>query len=309
MIVRRAFLVLLLICLGCSAQSPPASSPSPAAAPAADLTHAIQREVRSHYSLPAEVNVILGPLRSSEFANYDALTVTFASPEKKQEFEFLLSHDHKTLIRMTKMDLTTDPYADVMKKIDVSGRPTRGNKDAKVVVVNYDDFECPFCSRMHSTLFPGLFKEYGDRVLFIYKDYPLEEIHPWAVHAAVNANCLAAQNSDAYWDYADYLHANQRSISGEKKGDGQNAELDKLATLQAEKHNLDLVKLQACVKAQDEKTVRASMQEGDKVGVDATPTMFVNGQKLDGAVPAEDVRLALDQALKDAGVAPPEHKN
>ena len=104
---------------------------------------------------------------------------------------------------MTKLDLTNDPYAEIMKKIDVSGRPTRGNKDAKVVVVNYDDFECPFCSRMHATLFPGIFKEYGDRVLFIYKDYPLEEIHPWAVHAAVNANCLAAQNADAYWDYAD----------------------------------------------------------------------------------------------------------
>ena len=107
MIVRRAFLVLLLICLGCSAQSPPVLQ---APAPAADITHAIEREVRAHYSLPPDVKVILGPLRSSEFANYDALTVTFASPTKKQEFEFLLSHDHKTLIRMTKMDLTVDPY-------------------------------------------------------------------------------------------------------------------------------------------------------------------------------------------------------
>lgn len=300
MIVRRAFLVLLVICLGCSAQSP--------SSPPSDINRVVERQVRAHYSLPPDVKVILGPLRSSEFANYDALTVTFASPNKKQEFEFLLSRDHKMLVRMTKLDLTSDPFAAVMKKIDVSGRPTRGNKDAKVTVVNYDDFECPFCSRMHQTLFPGLFKEYGDRVLFIYKDYPLEEIHPWAVHAAVNANCLAAQNSDAYWDYADYLHANQHAISSEKGRDGQNAELDKLATLQAQKHNLDVAKLQACVKAQDEKAVRASMQEGEKVGVDATPTMFVNGQKLDGAVPPDEVRLALDQALMDAGVAPPEHK-
>jgi protein-disulfide isomerase len=200
---------------------------------------------------------------------------------------------------MTKMDLTADP---------VGGRPTRGNRDAKVTVVNYDDFECPFCSRMHSTLFPGLFKEYGDRVLFIYKDYPLEEIHPWAMHAAVNANCLGAQNNDAYWDYADYLHGNQHAISAEKGRDGQNAELDKLAIQQAQKHNLDVAKLQACVKTQDEKAVRASMHEGDNIGVEATPAMFVNGQKLDGAVPAEEIRAALDQALKDAGVAPPEHK-
>ncbi len=299
MIVRRAFVVLLLVCLGCSAQSPPA--------PPSDIARAIERQVRAHYALEPDVKVILGPLRSSEFANYDALTVTFARPGKKQDFEFLLSRDHKTLIRITKLDLTTDPYAEIMKKIDVNGRPTRGNKDAKVTVVNYDDFECPFCSRMHTTLFPGLFKEYGDRVLFIYKDYPLEEMHPWAVHAAVDANCLAAQNNDAYWDYADTLHGNQDAIKA-KGRDGWNAELDRLAGAQGQRHNLDVAKLQACVKAQDEKAVRASMREAETVGVDSTPTMFVNGQKLDGAVPADEVRMALDQALKDAGVATPERK-
>lgn len=295
--VRRAFLVLLMICLGCSAQSPPS-----------DIARLVERQVRARYTIPPDVNVVVGTLRSSEFANYDALTVTIGGASKKQDLEFLLSRDHKTLVRLTRFDLTRDPYAEILKKIDVGGRPTRGNKDAKVTVVNYDDFECPFCSRMHTTLFPGLFKEYGDRVLFIYKDYPLEEIHPWAVHAAVNANCLAAQNADAFWDYADTLHGNQDAIKA-KGRDGWNAELDRLASAQGQRHNLDVPKLQACVKAQDEKAVRASMHEGDSVGVEATPTMFVNGQKLDGAVPPDEVRLALDQALKDAGVAPPEHKS
>ncbi len=195
-----------------------------------------------------------------------------------------------------------------MKKIDVSGRPTRGNKDAKVTIVNFDDFECPFCSRVHATLFPGLFKEYGDRVLFIYKDYPIDEIHPWAMHAAVDANCLGAQNNDAYWEYADYLHNNGSAVSGQKNPDGWNAELDKLANLQGERHKLDVPKLQACLKAQDENAVRASIREGEALGVEATPTMFVNGRKLDGAVPAEEIRTVLDQALNDAGVTPPEHK-
>jgi protein-disulfide isomerase len=295
--MRRAFVAVLLICLGCSAQSPPS-----------DVARLVERQVRSHYAIPSDVKVVVGALRPSEFPNYDALTVTMSSSNKKQELEFLLSRDHKALVRFTKFDLTSDPYAEIMKKIDVSGRPARGNINAKVTVVNYDDFECPFCSRMHTALFPGLFKEYGDRVLFIYKDYPLEEIHPWAVHAAVNANCLGAQNGDAYWDYADYLHANQSAINGERGRDGQNAELDKLAALQGQKHNLDVGKLQACLKAQDDKAVRASIHEGNTVGVDATPTMFVNGQKLDGAVPVDEVRGALDRALKDAGVAPPERK-
>ena len=297
---RRAFFVLLLVCLGCSAQ------PAPSAPP--DVARLLERQVRSTYSVPSEVKVIVGQLRPSEFPNFDALTITFDESGKKKDYEFLLAKDRKTLIRMTRIDLTKDPYAEVMKKIDVTGRPARGAKDAKVVAVNYDDFECPFCSRMHSALFPTLLKEYGDRVRFIYKDYPLDEIHPWAIHAAVDANCLAAQNGDAYWDFADYLHANQKEISSEKTRDGQNSALDKLAIQQGLKHNLDAAKLQACVKTQDDSAVRASQREGDKLGVSATPAMFVNGQKIDGAVPIEEVRAVLDSALKDAGVAPPEHK-
>jgi protein-disulfide isomerase len=291
MIVRRAFLLLLVICLGCSAQSAPP-----------EIGQLVERHVRAYYTLPPEMKVSIGPTRPSEFPNYDALTVTLDNYGKKQDLEFLLSKDHKTLIRMARMDLTQDPYAAIMKKIDVTGRPTRGNKDAKVVAVNYDDFECPFCSRLHQEIFPTIFKEYGERVLFIYKDFPLDEIHPWAMHAAVDANCLAAQNNDSYWEYADYLHANQRSIGGI-------AELDRLATLQAQKHSLDAPKLQACLKAQDDKAVRASMQEGQGVGVNATPAMFVNGVKVDGAVPPNELRTVLDRALKDAGVAPPDHKS
>lgn len=323
--VRRAFLFLLLICLGCAAQSP-----SP------DIVRLVEKHVRATYSIPMDVKVVMGPLRASEFPNYDALTITFDNGEKKQDYEFLLSKDHKTLLRTTRLDLTKDPYAEVMKKIDVAGRPTRGNKSAKVIAVNYDDFQCPYCSKMHESLFPTLFSEYGDRVLFIYKDYPLEEIHPWAVHAAVDANCLAAQNNDAYWDYADYLHRNREEVNKEYKEKGRaaanaaaekhfkkedadaeynekglaaaKAALDKLATQQGEKHGLDGAKLQACLKVQDDKAVRASMKEGDKVGVSATPAMFVNGAKVDGALPIEELRPIFDRALLEEGVAVPEHK-
>jgi protein-disulfide isomerase len=289
---RRSFLVLLLVCLGCSAQ------PAPSAAP--DVVKLLERQVRATYSVPAEVKVLIGPTHASDFPNYEALTITFDDSGKKKDYDFLLAKDRKTLLRMTKIDLTVDPYAEVMKKIDLTGRPTRGARNAKVVAVNFDDFQCPFCSQMHSNLFPTLLKEYGDRVQFIYKDYPLDEIHPWAIHAAVDANCLAAQNPDAYWDFADYVHGNQKEINSAKTLEGRYAALDQLATQQGQKHNLDAAKLQACVKAQDDKAVRASQKEGDKVGVSATPAMFINGQKIDGAVPIEDLRSALDSALKDA---------
>jgi protein-disulfide isomerase len=150
-------------------------------------------------------------------------------------------------------------------------------------------------------------KEYGDRVTFIYKDYPLAEIHPWAIHAAVDANCLAAQNTDAYWDFADYIHANKREVDGEKTTGARFEAIDKIALLQGQKHNADATALQACIKAQKEDAVRASMKEGDDVGVSATPTLFINGQKIDGAVPSSAIRAALDNALKDVGQPVPQH--
>lgn len=294
---RRSFLILFLICLGCSAQS---VSP--------ELARTIERQVRAYYSVPSDVTVTIGELKPSEFPAYDSVAVTLNTGTAKRDYDFLVSKDRKTLIRMTKLDLTKDPYEEVAKKIDLNGRPIRGNKNAKVIAVNFDDFECPFCSRMHQTLFPELLKEYGDRVAFVYKDFPLSEIHPWATHAAVDANCLGAQNGDAYWDFADYIHSNQGEINSEKGRDAQFAALDKLTLAQGQKHNVDLTKLQSCVKAQDTSAVQASVRQGESVDVSATPTMFVNGMKThDGALSLEEIRAMLDQALRDAGENPPQH--
>jgi protein-disulfide isomerase len=295
---RRSLFVLLMICLGCAAQS---ATPT-------DTTKAIERQVRVFYSIPPQVKILVSATKPSEFTNYDEVTITFDSGDnKKQDYKFLLSKDGKSLVRLTKMDLTKDPYAEVMKKIDVTGRPARGNKNAKVVAVNYDDFECPFCSRMHQELFPQLLKEYGDRIVIIYKDFPLKEIHPWAIHAAVDANCLAAQNTDAYWGFADYIHSNQPQVNAQKGRDAQYTEVDKIATEQGQKNNVDAAKLQACIKAQNDEAVRVSMHEADSLGITATPTMYVNGEKIDGAVPPEEIRAVFDRALTEAGVAPPEH--
>jgi protein-disulfide isomerase len=160
---------------------------------------------------------------------------------------------------------------------------------------------------MHETLFPEVFKEYGDRVTFIYKDDPLSEIHPWAIHAAVDANCLAAQSADAYWDFADYIHANKLEVDSERTPGARFAALDKMTLLQGQKHSVDPAKLQSCVKDQNEDAVRASMKEADDLGINGTPAIFINGQKLDGAVPIAEVRAALDAALKDAGEPVPQH--
>ncbi len=297
-LIRRSLFVLLAICLGCVAQSAPP-----------DLARKIEHQMRVTYTIPAEVKIKVGDISpSSDIPGYDTVSVNIEGGDgKAKDYKFLLSKDRNTMLRVTKFDLSKDPYQELMSKIDVSGRPVRGAKGAKVVVVNFDDFECPFCSRMHSTLFPEILKEYGDRVMFVYKDYPLVDIHPWAVHTAVDANCLANQNGDAYWDFADTIHANKADVDAQKTPESRFDAIDKMAIAQGQKHNLDAGKLQACVKAQNEDSVRASMKEADGLGVNATPTLFINGQKIDGAIPVGQLRAALDTALRDAGQPVPQH--
>lgn len=294
--LRNSFVILLLCCVGCSAQSLPA-----------DTTRSIERQIRASYHLASSVQIQVGPILPSDFANYDAVKLTFADGAKKKEYDFLISKDRKTLFRLTKFDLSKDPNQELMSKIDLKGRPTRGNKDAKVVLVNFDDFQCPFCSRLHQTLFPEIYKEYGDRVLFVYKDFPLVEMHNWAIHAAVNANCLAQQNSDAYWDFADYIHTNQKQVNSQHGQEAQTAELDRITLLQGQQHNLDIAKLQTCIKTQKDDSIEASMKEGESLGVSATPVLFVNGEEVDGALPIDELRSVLDRALTQAGVSIPVH--
>ena len=292
--MKRGSVLLLLLCAGCSAQQ--AVSP--------ELTTKIQRQIQSQYDLPPSVKVDVGPRRPSDFPTYDTVTITLSGSGREQKVDFLLSQDGKTLAKVTKMDLTKDIYGERMSKIDVSGRPVRGNPNAKVTVVNYDDLQCPFCSRMHTTLMQEILPEYGDRIKIVYKDFPLS-IHPWASHSANDANCLAVENASAFWDFADYVHANQKAINGGQDLQKSTAELDRIALDMGKKHGADMTRLQACVKSQTDKPLKASMAEGEALGLNATPTLFINGQKLEGAVDADEVRAVLNAQLLAVGIQPP----
>ena len=286
-----------------AAKAPPPQTAAPASqAISPELERRLQNTIRSYYSesLPTEVNLTLGERHSSEIPGFDMLHVVFSAGDKHKTNDFLLSKDGNTLVRWLKIDVTPDP----MTHLD--GRPIRGNKDAKVTIVSYDDFECPYCSKMHQMLFPDLAKTYGDRIRFIYKDYPLDQIHPWAIHAAVDANCLAAQNNDAYWEFADLVHGDQKKIDGDRTSKARSTDaLDKAASEVGNKYFVNASRLQECVQKQDDSAVRASIADGDTLGVSATPTLFINGKRLEGAPPMSILRDEIDSALRSAGVEPP----
>ena len=168
---------------------------------------------------------------------YDTVAVTIDGGDgKHKDYKFLLSKDRYTLLRVTKFDLTKDPFAELMSKIDVKGRPSRGAKSAKVVVVNFDDFECPFCSRMHSTLFPEILQG-----IWRPRDFHLQGLSAGG-HSSVGDPCRGGcqlpgdQNDDAYWDFADYIHANKAEVDSEKRPRcAIRLSLDKMAMLQGQK--------------------------------------------------------------------------
>jgi protein-disulfide isomerase len=298
---RLRFLAGLLIAglaVGCKAQNAQHSTgPDPA------VDRRIEVLVRNQYSLPEDVHISIGARQPSQFTGYDTLPVTLTHDAKSQVVNFLISDDGGKLIQMTTLDLTKDP-ADA---VPIDGRPIRGNPNAKVTVINFDDLECPYCARMHEELFPATINHYKDLVRYVYKDDPLTELHPWAMHAAVDANCLAAQSGDVYWTYVDYLHAHGEEVTGADREVAKSyAALDRIARQEATLGKLDGAKLDACLAKQDESQVKASLKLAEDLNLDGTPAVIVNGEHVNGgAVPQDELWMAIDRALRAAGEQPP----
>jgi len=282
---------------GCKAQTTPPSSADPA------QQRRIETLVRNQFTLPADVSVTIGARKPSQFAGYDDLPITLSHESKSQVINFLISADGTKLVQMTTYDLTKDPAND----IPIAGRPIRGNPNAKVTVINFDDLECPFCARMHQELFPDTLDRYKGLVRFVYKDDPLTELHPWAMHAAVDANCLAEQSGEVYWTYVDYLHGHGDEITGADRNKAKSfAALDRIARQEATLARLDEPRLNACLAKQDESQVESSLALARSLDLDGTPAVIVNGERVNGgAVPEDDLWAIIDRALRAAGEQPP----
>jgi protein-disulfide isomerase len=265
-----------------------------------DIDRRIERQVRVYSEVPPDARVTIGGRIASAFTGYDTVPVTIEREGTRKVFTFLLSKDGQKLLYMKEFDLSEDPYTRAMKKIDTSHRPIRGTAEAKVTIVVYDDFQCPFCSRMYVTIFSEVMSRYRDKVRILIKDFPLTEAHPWAMRAAVDSQCLAQQDSEAYLEYSDYVHTHQQDFNQKSNASGPGSPLDSIAAEVGKKHGANATTLQACLAAQDKSAVQAAMREGAELGVTATPTFFVNGQEIEGVLTTEQLRVVLDRALAEA---------
>jgi protein-disulfide isomerase len=270
-----------------------------------ELARRVEVMVRNKSSIGLDYAMSFSLPTQSEIPGYDQVIATFTEMgEAPRTATFLLSTDGKTLAQFNKLDLSKDPK-DVVSQ---AGRPARGGgPNSPVLIVGFDDLECPFCAKMNAELIPAILSRYKDQVRIVYRDFPLDQ-HPWAMHAAVDANCLAAGSTEGYWNYVDYVHAHSEDIPYEEKSIPKADQmLDKLALDEGARQKVNQPELVACVLKQDTAKVKASVDEAlqEPLDVGQTPVLFINGEKVTGVVPVETIYQIIDGALIAAGQTPP----
>jgi protein-disulfide isomerase len=173
-----------------------------------------------------------------------------------------------------------------LDNVSVDDDPFLGPEDAPITIVEFSDFQCPYCAQFEEQTFNALLDKYKDKVRFVYRDFPLTSIHPDAMGAALAANC--ANEQDKFWQMHDAMFSSQRVT-----GVGTDA-VTKMATdLQ-----LDMDQFDDCVQKQKYSSeISHDMADGTSYGVTGTPTFFINGVRLVGAQPIEQFSAVIEQLL------------
>jgi len=257
-----------------SAQSDSKSSSNAAAAQdSAAIPKRIEDYLRKYYAWGPNYTVKVGTPKQSPIGDLYEVPVEVSTQGGSDSAIVYVSKDGHYMVRGDMQDLSADPLAENLSKLNLQGAASKGPADAKVVLVEFGDLECPVCRQLDYILRAVLPKY--PQVRLVFKDFPLESIHPWAMTASTTGRCVLQQSSDAFWKYHDAVYDNQDVISPENA-------YDKLTEL-AVQAGANADKLKTCVadpKTQDE--VRQTIAEGKALGVDATPTTFVDGRRLVG---------------------------
>jgi protein-disulfide isomerase len=196
-----------------------------------------------------------------------------------------------------------EPQAPQPVDISIEGSPVKGDPNAPMTIVEYSDYQCPFCARFAAQTMPTLLQEYIDtgKAKLVFKDFPLEQIHPNAQKAAEAARCVRelAGGDEAYWAMHDALFANQEAWGG-------SADPSELFAGYASAAGADAAAFGECLSSgRYTEAVQADLVEGLNLGVQGTPTFFIDGQAFVGAQPIENFRQAIAMVDEGLSIAPP----
>jgi len=238
---------------------------------------------RKYLIIGASEPTNLGDFKASGMPGLKQGTLDFG----RQQIPVLISDDGSQLIVGEILDTTVDPLQEIISKISLDNVPMKGNANAPITVVEYSDFQCPFCKR-GSDMLPGLLEEYDGKIKIVFKQYPLPN-HNWAKPSSIASLCAFEQGNDKFWEFHDMVFEKQKEISLQNSTDKFN-EIAKTI-------GLDQSKFDACIKdGKNAARVDAEMQEGQLIGVNSTPTFVVDGLIVPGA-DVQSVKNAIDSRM------------
>jgi protein-disulfide isomerase len=273
----RFTVILAATFAACAAQGqqPNAATATGAAGAPTQSQKNVEDYLRNLYAFGPDVKLIVGPLKESAVEGILETNIDVTIGENKENAKFYVSKDGRFLFRGDLSDMTKDPLAENLAKIRMTDAPAIGDPKAPVTIVEYSDFECPVCRNLHDAL-RGILPNYGGKVRVIFKDFPLEQLHPWARTAAIAGRCAYQQKPEAFWKVYDLIYDNQEIISA--------ANAWGKMTDYASQAELDADAFKSCMSSPEAgAAVNASHANGEKLEVTSTPTLFVNGRRMVGA--------------------------
>ena len=298
-----AFAALALTCLPACGQTQKKSAPVQQAAPAIDKV-AIEAYVRHLFAeWPAAAKIDVGDPKPSEVPGLREVIVTGSLQGQSVQQKLLFTPDGQRFILGTVYDLKQNPFRAEMAKLTTDSLPSLGTPGAPVLIVEFTDFQCPYCREEAKTLRANLIAAYPKEVRLYLKDYPLVQMHPWAKSAAIAGRCIFQQSPAAFWQYHDWIFEQQPQITPENLT-GKVMEF-------SQGKQIDGLQLKRCIDTRaTEAEVDRSIKEAQNLQVDATPTLFINGRRIATNLawaqlkPLIDNEIAYQKTAKNAGDQP-----
>lgn len=212
--------------------------------------------------------------------------VLLAKGNQQKEALYYITSDGDEVIEGEASPLSADPWASTRDRIELRGAPVKGSANAPVTIVEFSDLECPFCKQESSSL-RQLMSEDPGKVRLVFKFYPLTNIHPWSMQAAEAGVCVAEQGNQKFWDFEQAVFDAQEQITpADAAGRLRNF---------ASEAGAALAGYDSCLRSPKTKqAVEASIANGNSVGVQSTPTLYVNGRMIPGAIQSAELKLLVD---------------
>jgi|SRR5579862_7036548 len=231
------------------------------------------------------------PKPSAYLPGFSDLVVHLTYNGQRKDESYFISQDGKHLIKGEAYDTSKSPFQSNIDLLKTDNAPGYGAAGAPVTLVVFGDFECPYCKVEAEVMRKNIVQTYPEKVRVYFKDFPLESMHPWARAASVTGRCIYKQDPQAFWKYHDWIYDKQEMITVEN--------LNSQVMTWAGTAGIDSIQLGRCVdaKATDSEVAR-NITEGHALGIDATPTLYINGRKMASAMQWESLKQLIDLELE-----------